>query len=149
MGIEERIEKLERDNRNLRRVMATLIAAIVAGTLITLVAGSVAGTVALLVSAAVVLAVSERNEASVAEVIRAQKIEIVGQDGMTRVALGETLEGAGAVATYDARGRFVAALESTARRSGRRGGNPEMRSTLGPPSSTSVASAAAIRASQR
>ena len=149
MGLEERIEKLEKDNRTLRRVMATLITAIVAGTLITLVAGSVAGTVALLVSAAVVLAVSERNEASVAEVIRAQKIEIVGQDGVTRVALGETLEGAGAVATYDARGRFVAALESTRRRSERRGGNPEMRSTLAAPGSAPVASAAAIRASQR
>ena len=149
MGIEQRIEKLERDNRNLRRVVAMLVAAIVAGTLIASVAGSVAGAITLLLGAAAVLALSERYEGSVPEILRAQKIEIVGQDGVTRVALGETLEGAGAVATYDSQGQFVASLDSMRRRPGRiRSESAEIRSALrGAQSSTE--SAIATRASQR
>jgi hypothetical protein len=102
-----------------------------------------------LAGAVVVLVVSERQEDAVPEIIRAQKIEIVGEDGVTRVALGETLEGAGAVATYDSRGEFVAALDPSVRRSGLAASGPaNLRSAL-PQRGRTVHAAAAIRASQR
>jgi hypothetical protein len=111
MGIEERIERLEQENRSLKRVTAMLLAGIVGTGLVVLVAGNVPATIGLLFAATVALLVVEKRRGEVPEVIRAQKIEVVGADGVTRVALGETLDGSGAVATYDAEGRFIAALD--------------------------------------
>jgi len=102
MEIEDRIDRLEKENRSLRRAISMLLAGIVGTALAAAVAGKVPSVLALLLSAAAVLVVLERRRGAVPGIIRAQKIEIVGTDGVTRVALGETLQGDGVVATYDA-----------------------------------------------
>jgi len=111
MRIEERLERLERENRTLKGMLGTLLAGAVGTALIAMVAGNVPAAVGLLLAALATLVTMERRRKEAPEVIRAQKIEVVGQDGITRVAIGETVEGAGAVATYDAEGRFIAALD--------------------------------------
>ena len=116
MGIEQRIERLETENRNLKRSLTMLLAGIVGTALVAFAGGRLPGVLTLLLSAGAVLALLERRRGTIPSIIRAHKIEIVGTDGMTRVALGETLDGDGAIATYDARGRFVAALDTSGRR---------------------------------
>jgi hypothetical protein len=113
MRIEDRLERLEQENRNLKRGIGMLLAGVVGTALVALVAGNVPASLGLLIAAIAALLVVERRRSAVPEVIRAQKIEVVGADGVTRVALGETVDGSGAVATYDADGRFIAALDVT------------------------------------
>jgi hypothetical protein len=147
MEIEKRIDRLENENRSLRRAISMLLAGIVATALVATVAGNVPGVFALLLSAGAALVLLERRRGAVPGIIRAQKIEIVGADGVTRVALGETLDGDGAVATYDARGEFVAALEASSRRASQ--ARAELRTTYSAARASVVSAAAAIRASQR
>ena len=146
MGIEDRIDRLERENRNLKRAISMLLAGIVGTALAATVAGKVPSILALMLTAGAVLVLLERRR-SVPGVIRAQKIEIVGTDGLTRVALGETLQGDGAVALYDARGRFVAALDANSRRASHT--RTDARSAYGAVHANVVGAAAAVRASQR
>jgi hypothetical protein len=147
MGIEDRIDRLEKENRSLRQALSMLLAGIVGTALAAAVAGKVASVLALLLSAAAVLVILERRRGAVPGIIRAQKIEIVGADGLTRVALGETLQGDGAVATYDARGHFVAALDASNRRAPQQRAEP--RTTYGAVRASVATAAAAVRASQR
>ena len=149
MGIEDRIDRLEKENRNLKRAISVLLAGIVGTALAASVAGKVPAILAMLLVAGAVLAFLERRRGAIPGIIRAQKIEIVGADGVTRVALGETLDGDGAVATYDASGRFMAALDATSRRAAQaRVGSTELR-TFSAARTGGVSAAAAARASQR
>ena len=110
MQIEERLERLERENRTLKGTLGMLLAGAVGTAVLAIVAGNVPAAIGLLLAAAAALITMERKRSQAPEVIRAQKIEIVGEDGVTLVEIGETTDGLGAVATYDAEGRCVAAL---------------------------------------
>jgi len=130
--------------------MRTLVAGAAATALVAFVGGSVPASIGLLIAAGAALFVIERRGGSVPAVIRAQKIEIVGNDGVTRVALGETEDGVGAVATYDAHGRFLAALDIGARKIaiGRPAAGP-LESARFSTQRAAVARSSAVRASQR
>ena len=108
--LDDRIKRLERENRDLRRAMLMLSAGTVAAALVTLIAGGLPAAIGLAVASAVVVARLETHRHPFGDTIRIRKLEIVGADGVVRVALGETVDGAGAVATYDAAGRFIAAM---------------------------------------
>jgi hypothetical protein len=69
--------------------------------------------IGLAVAAAAVVGRLETRRERFGETIRIKKLEIVGTDGAVRVALGETTDGAGAVATYDGAGRVTACLGAT------------------------------------
>ena len=112
MRIEERLERLERENRTLKGMLGMLLAGAVGTALLAMVAGNVPAAIGLLLASTGALITMERKRNQAPEVIRAQKIEVVGEDGITRVEIGETVEGMGAIATYDANGRFVAALDT-------------------------------------
>jgi hypothetical protein len=131
--------------------MVMLVAGAAATALVAFVGGSIPASIGLLVAAGVALFVIERRSAEVPAVIRAQKIEVVGADGVTRVALGETVEGAGAVATYDSHGRFLAALDIGARKVGvgRPAAGPSDGGRFPTQRSAVARSVAGARASQR
>ena len=155
MRIEKRIERLERQNRDLKRVMMLMLAGATGTALVAAVAGSISATIALLLTAATCLALIERRSGRVPAVVRAEKIEVVGSDGITRVVLGETVDGRGAVALYDASGKFLVALDSTKRRqvtpASGGGMSPEAARNPFPTARASAAHmlSAPVRASQR
>jgi len=116
MSLEERIERLESENQRLRRELMALpvigagvvaIGAIVGGATIALSTLLAAGATALAWACV---------DRSLPDVIRARKIEIVGENGGTVVAMGETTDAGGAVATYDVHGRYIEALGAVAAR---------------------------------
>jgi len=115
MRIEERLERLERESRTLKGVLGMLLAGAVGTALLAMVAGNVPASIGLLLAALAAVITLERKRIHAPEVIRVNKIEVVGEDGITRVAIGETVEGTGAVVTYDADGRFLACLDASQR----------------------------------
>ncbi len=110
MTLEQRVERLERDNRRLRRVVTALGCVGLAAT------GAFVGPSTVLIATAAILvvgatlAVVRTSAEERPSVLRATKLEIIGADGRTRVAVGETVDGVGAIAAYDAAGRCIAAL---------------------------------------
>ncbi len=93
MTIEQRIERLERQNRNLRRALGGMLGLAVAG----LVLGAAAA--------------SSTDE--VPNVLRAHRIEVVTAEGKPAVVLGMTTNDAGTVSTLDAKGNKLVSLGVT------------------------------------
>jgi hypothetical protein len=114
-SLEERVMQMEKDCRDLRRSILMLSAGTVTAALVGIVAGGLASAVGLAIAAGVVVATMETRRTIGVEAIRARKLEIVGTDGSTRVFIGETTDGTGAVAIYDATGRALAALHEPVR----------------------------------
>jgi len=108
MSIEERLYRLERANRRLRWYMVALFSlnAVVLslGKVYGLEVGALAGLLALVCA----LALGVGLEWRIPRIVRARKIEIIGERGGVVVAVGETNSGAGAVATYDGHGKTLA-----------------------------------------
>lgn len=108
MSIEERLCRLERANRRLRWYMValfTLNALVLSlGRVYGLEVGALAGLLAVICA----LALGVGLEWRVPRILRARKIEIIGERGTVVVAVGETTSGAGAVATYSSQGKTLA-----------------------------------------
>ncbi len=107
MTLEDRISRLENENRNLARTMVALSGAggVAAAVGFAGGAGAAATTVVLGVSGALLL--SARAAFRVRNVVQARKFEVVNDMGQVLVALGETAEGEGAVATYSDLGKHL------------------------------------------
>jgi hypothetical protein len=114
--MEERLERAEQTCRDLRRSVLMLSTGVLAAAIVAVFAAGLAPAVALAVAAAAVVAVVETRPSKDVEVVRARKLEIIGANGSVRVSIGETVEGAGTVAAYDATGRFIAALAAVSSR---------------------------------
>jgi len=92
MTIEQRVEKLERQNRNLKLVAAALL---------------VAGATALIMGQA-----PAAND-EVVNLIRAHRIEIISNEGKPAVVLGMTAAGTGTVTTFDPKENKIVSLGVT------------------------------------
>lgn len=90
MDIERRIERLERENRKLRRVLTVIVIAGCGGLLM-----------------------AQATPEKAPETIRAQNIEVVDSDGKTRVWLGENDGGHGAIWTFNSGGHPIIKLTAT------------------------------------
>src|SRR5688572_21072591 len=113
----DRIQQLEHECRDTRRAMLMLSTGTVVAALVAVFSAGFMATIGLAIAAGVVVIGLERQRTAVTDVVRVRKIEVVGADGFVRVAIGETGEGAGAVATYDGTGRLVACLPADKPRS--------------------------------
>ncbi|HOA75517.1 MAG TPA: hypothetical protein PL151_10115 [Phycisphaerae bacterium] len=92
MTLEQRIEKLERQNRTLKLAVASML---------------LAGVGALIMGQATT------GGTDVANLIRAHRIEIVSADGKPAVVLGMTAGGTGTVTTLDAKENKIVSLGVT------------------------------------
>jgi hypothetical protein len=106
----DRIQQLEHECRDMRRAMLMLSTGTVAAALVAVFAGGFMAAVGLAIAAGIVVVGLERQRNAVTEVVRVRKIEVLGADGSVRVAIGETGEGAGAVAAYDGSGKLIGCL---------------------------------------
>src|SRR5262245_28739490 len=107
---DDRIRRLESDCRDMRRAMLMLSAGTVVAGLVAVFAGGLSAAVGLALAAAAVVLGLERQRNAVSDVFRVRKIEVLGADGSVRVAIGETGDGTGAVATYDGSGNLLGCL---------------------------------------
>ncbi len=89
MTIEDRISRLENDNRKLKRALWTL------------------GLLAIALAC-----MGQRSAAPASEPLRARSIEVVGEDGAVVIRLGVTGNGEGRITTYDPKGHEI--IEITA-----------------------------------
>ena len=113
--LHERIAQIEKECRDLRRSILMLSAGTLTAALVGIVAGGLASAVGLAVAAGIVVATLEAHRSAGGDALRVRKLEIVGSDGRIRVFLGETTDGSGAVAIYDAEGKPLAALHHPVR----------------------------------
>ena len=139
MTLEQRVSRLENENRRLARTIVALSGAGGVAAAVGFVggAGAAATTMALGFSGALWLSV--RSALRVPNVIQANKFEVVGDMGQVLVALGESADGEGAVATYDLAGRrlgHVSRVDDDAivlRKPGKSSGTRTMRGSRTPP----------------
>jgi hypothetical protein len=108
----DRISKLEHDCRDMRRAMIMLSAGTVVAGLVAAFGGGLAAAVGLALAAGAVVVALERQRFVFVELLRVHKLEIVGDDGVTRIALGETELGTGALAIHDGAGALVECMPS-------------------------------------
>jgi hypothetical protein len=104
------MKRIEKDNRDTRTALLMLAAGTLAAAFVTAISGGLPAAIALALAAATVVVKLEIKRSALAGIVRTRKLEIVGTDGTVRVALGETVEGTGEVATYDASGRVLPRL---------------------------------------
>jgi len=110
---DDRIRRLESDCRDMRRAMLMLSAGTVVAGLVAVFAGGLSSAVGLALAAAAVVLGLERQRNAVSDTFRVRKIEVLGADGTVRVAIGETGDGTGAVATYDGSGNLLGCLPAS------------------------------------
>ena len=113
LDIDAWMKRIEKDNRDTRTALLMLAAGTLAAAFVSAIAGGLPAAVALALAAATVVVKLELRRASPRDTVRARKVEIVGANGTVRVALGEAVDGTGAVATYDAGGNLLASLSAS------------------------------------
>ena len=104
MTLEQRIARLENENRKLARTMVALSGAGGVAAAVGFTAGVGAAATTVMLGASTALWLSARAAFRVSNVVQARKFEVVGDMGQVLVALGETSDGDGAVATYGTAG---------------------------------------------
>lgn len=101
MTLEQRISRLENENRRLARTVVALSSAGGVAAAVGLAGGAGAAATTMVLGFSGALWLSVRSALRVPNVIQARKFEVVGDMGQVLVALGESAEGEGAIATYD------------------------------------------------
>jgi hypothetical protein len=96
MTLEDRIEKLERQNRRLRWTVTGFVGL---------------GVAALIMGQA---AAPSAEDLEKVDVVRARRVEVVDKDGRPVVSIGLTATGTGMITTMDGRGRKAVMLGATA-----------------------------------
>jgi hypothetical protein len=107
MTVEERISRLEDENRKLTRTVVALSGAGGVAAAVGLAGSAGAAATTVVVGVSSVLLLSARAAFRVRNVVQARKFEVVNDMGQVLVALGETAEGDGAVATYSELGSHL------------------------------------------
>ncbi len=105
MTLEQRVSRLENENRRLARTVVALSSAGSVAAAVGFAGGAGAAATTMVLGFSGALWLSVRSALRVPNVIQARKFEVVGDMGQVLVALGESAEGEGAVATYDVGGR--------------------------------------------
>ena len=107
MTLEQRIARLENENRKLARTMVALSGAGGVAAAVGFTAGVGAAATTVMLGASTALWLSARAAFRVSNVVQARKFEVIGDMGQVLVALGETADGEGAVATYGTGGKHL------------------------------------------
>jgi len=119
MSLEERVERLESENQRLRRELMALPVIGAGVVALGAILGGASAALGMMTAAGASALAWACIDRSLPDVIRAKKIEIVGEHGQTVVAMGETTDAGGAVATYDVHGRYIEALGAVGQRGAR------------------------------
>lgn len=104
MTIEDRITRLENENRRLARTVVALSGAGGVAAAVGFAGGAGAAATTMILGFSGALWMSVRSAMRAPDVLQARKLEVVNDMGQVLVALGETAEGEGAIATYGVAG---------------------------------------------
>ena len=105
MTLEQRLTRLEKENRRLTRTIVALSGAGGVAAAVGLAGGTGAAATTMVLGFSSALWLTARAAFRTPNVMQARKFEVVNDMGQVLVALGETAEGEGAVATYDLVGK--------------------------------------------